>query len=145
MGQTMTSNPQNPDLATVLWRYFTGAHFDGKPRTNATWRKHGTIPKGHITWWTGKPRFHRMGIRWAILIIPAAWILAYTEFQLATLIVSLAFMPYALHHGSLSIHRRTTMVHKVHVPERPSMANVREHKHVDNTDIAPLTEMEYPV
>ena len=137
-------NKQNPDILVAMWRYFTGAHLDGQRRTNATWRKPGTIPKQHVTWWTGKPRFHRMGIRWATILVPAGYLFAYSEYKLATLFVTLAFLPYAIHHGSFAIHQRSTMVHKVAVPERPSMARVREHKPMDE-HVAAFTESTYAV
>jgi hypothetical protein len=51
-------------IMVILWRFFTGAHLDGKERTNATWFQHGTMPKHRARYfWNRIPRAHRAGYR----------------------------------------------------------------------------------
>lgn len=82
----------------LIWRYFTGAHWHGKRVTNATWLKRGTLPKHHVTWWTSKPRIHRMAYRWLILAIPAGWMFLFETFHYWTCLVTIALIPYTLHY-----------------------------------------------
>lgn len=95
------ANENRPGLPTFLWRYFTGHHLDGRPRTNATWTKRGTAPGHHVNWWNAKPRLHRMAWRWALVGIPAGWIIAYLNspsYQInLTVIVTLCALPYLFH------------------------------------------------
>lgn len=94
---------RHPRLSVFLWRYFTGHHLDGKPRTNATWFRKGTVPSHHVNWWNAKPRAHRMVWRWALVIIPVGWIIAYSVSPVygvnLTVMVTLCVLPYVLHHG----------------------------------------------
>lgn len=48
-----------PAKKVIAWRFFTGAHLDGRRRTNATWFREGTSPKYLCNWWNRKPRFYR--------------------------------------------------------------------------------------
>lgn len=48
-----------PAKRVLIWRFVTGAHLDGRPRTNATWFKEGRTPKHYCNWWNRKPRFYR--------------------------------------------------------------------------------------
>lgn len=82
----------------MAWRFLTGAHMHGRQITNATWRKRGTMPRSHINWWTQKPRFHRMGLRWAMLIVPILWIELFVHFHYWTVIVSIGLSPYIVHY-----------------------------------------------
>lgn len=101
------STQKHPSFWVYLWWFFTGHHLDGKPRTNSTWFRRGTAPSHHLNWWTGKPRFHRMLWRWAIVGIPTAWLVCY-EFAPTygvnlMVIITLAFIPYLFHHGILKV------------------------------------------
>lgn len=57
----------------LAWRYFTGAHLDGKRRTDATWTKPGSRPNYHISWWNCLPRRTRMawrhGMFWPAILV----------------------------------------------------------------------------
>jgi hypothetical protein len=67
----------------IAWRFISGAHLDGRNRTDATWTRpaakvlHQT---GHASWWAHQPRLHRAGYRLAALSVAAglaaAWWLA---------------------------------------------------------------------
>jgi hypothetical protein len=51
---------------TLLWRWFTGHPWHGKPYTDAGWFRHGTkalTVTGHAHRWHHMPRIHRTGIR----------------------------------------------------------------------------------
>lgn len=56
----------------VIWRYLTGAHLDGKVRTDAgIWRAGVTsVNGGSVTWWTTRPRgvraLFRLGVPTAV-------------------------------------------------------------------------------
>lgn len=94
---------RTPGFGTFLWRWFTGNHLDGKRRTNATWFKKGTVPPHHCNWWSAKPRFHRSIWRWAMVLVPIGWVILYRISPVwnmnLTLVGTLAFLPYAIHHG----------------------------------------------
>lgn len=53
-----------------LWRHFSGAHYHGERRTDATWFRHGSTTKrqydhgGFMDRWEHKPRGHRALWRW---------------------------------------------------------------------------------
>lgn len=94
-------------LVTAICRFLTGAHLDGKKYTNATWLKPGTMPKAQVTWWTGKPRLHRMAIRWAGMLIPAAWVYLFWRFNFWTLFLTVAWLPYSFHNAWHFIAKRT--------------------------------------
>lgn len=49
-----------PSAQVLAWRFFTGAHLDGRRRTNATWTKEGTAPRYLCNWWNRKPRLYRV-------------------------------------------------------------------------------------
>lgn len=106
----------HPRLSVFLWRYFTGHHLDGRPRTNATWFKRGTVPSHHVNWWNAKPRAHRMLWRWALVIVPVGWVTAYEMSPVyginLTVMVTLCVLPYVLHHG---IYRAISLIPKNHV------------------------------
>jgi hypothetical protein len=93
----------NSTLPIFLWRYLSGHHLDGSPRTNATWFRKGTTPSHHVNWWSAKPRFHRMLWRWATIIIPVGWFFLYritpTYYINVTVVVTIAWLPYIIHHG----------------------------------------------
>jgi hypothetical protein len=121
-----TPHPANEAGRTTLvaftWRYLTGHHLDGVNRTNATWLKRGTAPVHHVNWWTEKPRFHRMMWRWLIIALPAGWLAAVhyspaVEANL-TILVTLAFLPYLIHHVTMAFIRRMPVAHMIRVHER---------------------------
>jgi hypothetical protein len=61
----------------LAWRYVSGAHLDGRIRTDAGWFTRGTKvlhPTGRASRWAHKPRAHRAGWRLAVpaLIVAAA-------------------------------------------------------------------------
>lgn len=97
------ANQDSPRLRIFLWRFFTGNHLDGRPRTNATWFRRGTAPSHHVNWWNAKPRFHRAIWRWALVLIPTLWLIAYHYSPVyginLTLIITLCALPYVFHHG----------------------------------------------
>lgn len=103
------ATPRNPSLPLFLLRYFTGHHLDGRHRTNATWFKRGTAPSHHLTWWTAKPRFHRMIWRINSVIVPTGWIIAYkfspTYGINLTVLITLCLLPYLFHHGIMAVIR----------------------------------------
>lgn len=53
-----------PSKKVLAWRFLSGAHLDGHRRTNATWLKRATRPRGELNWWTAKPRLYRAFWRW---------------------------------------------------------------------------------
>jgi hypothetical protein len=107
--------PGYVSLRVFAWRYFTGAHLNGRRYTNATWFRRGTSPKPALTWWTALPRLHRAAYRLLIIVIPASWVYAYTVGRWWTLLATFAVLPYVLHHGSLAATRRIAPVKKVKV------------------------------
>lgn len=109
---------KHPSLIRFTWRYFTGHHLDGIHRTNATWLRKGTAPAHHVNWWNAKPRLHRAAWRWALVVIPSLWGLAYSyspKFSVnVTVLVTLSALPYLVHHGvsrMLSLLPRRTVVY----------------------------------
>jgi hypothetical protein len=53
-------------LARMWWRFVTGNHMDGEPRTNAGWTARGTqvlTKNGRAGKWAHRPRLERAGIR----------------------------------------------------------------------------------
>jgi hypothetical protein len=119
---------QPTTLNKFLWRYFTGHHLDGKRRTNATWFKRGTMPIHHVTWWSAKPRIHRMLWRWGIIIIPIGWGLAVrftpvVKGNLAVLL-TLVFLPYLIHHVTMRFVNLIPTTRLVTVHENIPVADV---------------------
>ena len=60
----------------LAWRYASGAHLDGKIRTDAGWFRRGTRvlhQSGHASRWAHKPRAHRAAWR---LAVPAVILMA---------------------------------------------------------------------
>lgn len=57
-------------ILALVWRHFSGAHYHGKRRTDATWLRHGTTSDrkydhdGFMSRWEHKPRAHRALWRW---------------------------------------------------------------------------------
>ena len=102
-----TPHPANisgrPTLGQFIRRYLSGHHLDGKKRTNATWFKRGTAPIHHVNWWSAKPRFYRMLWRWTTIIGPIGWFILYrispSYYLNITVIVTIAWLPYIIHHG----------------------------------------------
>ena len=103
----------------VFWRFATGNHLDGRPRTNASWRRKGTMPKHRLNWWNAKPRLNRMGWRWGsvglFLVIVAGFILE----PWVTLFLCTAMCPYVAHRSLTLIRAQIGWTHKVAVSERP--------------------------
>lgn len=83
-------------LLTGVWRYLSGHAIDGRPTTNATWLKAGTLPKHHLNWWSRKPRLHKAAYRWAILLAPSGWVLAYQNYRFWTLCVTFGVSVYVI-------------------------------------------------
>jgi hypothetical protein len=55
----------------LTWRFMTGAHLDGKIRTDAGWLARGTKvlhPTGRASRWAHMPRLHRAGWRLGVLL-----------------------------------------------------------------------------
>lgn len=117
--QVHPTQERHPSLPKFLWRYFTGLHLDGIPRTNATWFQKGTAPSHHANWWTCKPRYQRMIWRWGMVLVPTGWLIAYHFSPVyginLTLIVTIAIMPYLVHHGVYKILRMIPRSHVVFV------------------------------
>lgn len=126
---THPANDNNPRLHVFLWRYFTGAHLDGRPRTNASWTRKGTVPSHHVNWWNSKPRLHRMVWRWLMVVIPVGWIIAYklspTYGINLTVFITLCCLPYILHHG---IYKLVRML------PRHTVVFVHDNVHVEDVD-----------
>lgn len=119
-------------ITHLLWRYFTGAHWHGKRVTNSTWFKSGTLPKHHVTWWTSKPRIHRMAYRWIIILVPIGWVILFEHFHYWTSLVSIALIPYTLH----------TAWHSI---QNGAKQNVRVPLQFDNPTDAKVTSITQPV
>lgn len=111
---------QKPGLFVTLWRFFSGAHLDGRVYTNATWTKAGTHPKARLTWWNSRPRLHRAAIRITAIVGPVSWIYLYVRYHYWTTVLTLAMVPYTLHNGWAFVVARIRR--GVRVPEqlRPS-------------------------
>jgi len=86
-------------VPVAIWRFFTGAHFDGKRYSNATWLKPGTLPKAQLTWWTKLPRLHRALFRTGMVGIPLGWLQIYNRFPYWVLLFTGMILPYAIHRG----------------------------------------------
>jgi hypothetical protein len=59
----------------LAWRYATGAHLDGRIRTDAGWFRRGTRvlhQSGHASRWAHKPRWRRMAWRLAVPLVVLA-------------------------------------------------------------------------
>lgn len=112
----------------MLWRFFTGAHMDGRHYTNATWWRHGNMPRHNITWWNSKPRAHRMTFRWLIVGIPIGWVLLFEHYHFYTMWASIALAPYAVHRAWHEINVRTRQNVNIprHFEARAEDANVTD-------------------
>lgn len=125
----------NP-FPVMLWRYFTGAHFDGRKYSNATWLKPGTLPKSQLTWWTKLPRLHRAIIRFLILAIPAAWTFGYSSsYRYWVVLCTGMIMPYGIHRGWQMVARRGITGIKV----RGEYAGLGDEQNVIETLVFPDT------
>ena len=80
-----------------MWRFFTGAHLNGKTYNDATfWRDCSPRYKNRrlaSTWWRRKARAKRMGWRNACFWIPLLLLVAVTKFPSYTFVVFLLFSP----------------------------------------------------
>lgn len=136
------ANQKPPRLHIYTWRFFTGLHLDGKARTNATWFKPGTAPPHHLNWWSKKPRFHKMMWRWAIVGLPIAWITCYafapTYGINLMVIITLAFIPYAFHHGVMKVMRLIPQKTVVYVHDNIRVEDVDDE--LDNITIPEMLE-----
>jgi hypothetical protein len=59
----------------LIWRYLSGAHLDGKYRTDAGWLTRGTKvlhPTGRASKWAHMPRLHRAAWRWGVPLVIVA-------------------------------------------------------------------------
>lgn len=78
---------RTPRASVLMWRFFTGAHLDGRRRTNATWLKPGTAPRYLCNWWNRKPRlfrvFWRLGTIGTAALITAAYLISPPLFWLS--------------------------------------------------------------
>ncbi len=110
----MTIN-RKPNVFVTAWRYFTGAHLDGRIYTNATWTKPGTHPKQKLTWWNSRPRFLRAAIRDVPIIGIPAWLWLYVNYHYWTVVITLAVTPYVIHNGWWLIYSRAKQ--GVRIPE----------------------------
>lgn len=73
---------------TLVGRYFSGAHLHGLQITDAGWFARGTRPltaDRRASQWAHMPRAHRMGIRWAAVVIPTAGIWLYIDHPIVAL------------------------------------------------------------
>lgn len=135
------ANKGHPRLSVFLWRYFTGHHLDGIPRTNATWFNRGTAPSHHVNWWNAKPRAHRMIWRWGLVLIPVGWVIAYVNSPVygvnLTVIVTLCALPYLFHHG---IYRVISLIPRHRVVFVTD--NVRSEEITDLDDISISEQIE---
>ena len=112
----------------MLWRYFTGAHMDGRHYTNASWWRHGSMPRSNITWWNSKPRAHRMAWRWLIIAIPVGWVLLFEHYHFYTMWASIALAPYAIHRTwhEINVRARQSVNVPRHFESRPEDINVSD-------------------
>jgi len=121
-----TPHPANEagrtSLTQFTWRYLTGQHLDGVKRTDATWFSRGTSPAHHVNWWSEKPRFNRMMWRWFIILLPTGWFIALYYSPVVkgnlTILITLAFLPYLVHHVTMAFICRIPIPHVVSVHER---------------------------
>lgn len=93
----------------MWWRFFSGAHLDGRKHSNATWRKPGTLPKHSLTWWTAKPRLHRAGYRWAMVVIPIGGLYLYSHYRTWTEVVGIGLVPFLLERAWKFIHDKSRL------------------------------------
>jgi hypothetical protein len=106
----------------LLWRFFTGNHSDGEPRTDAGWFRKGhksVDPRRPIpSAWSLRPRIERAGIRWAVLLsvtlLPAtgawAWFYHHTAFLLSATLLGVS--------TGLLVYWRGTLVYRAHAYRR---------------------------
>lgn len=143
---------RHPNLHVFIWRYFSGHHLDGKPRTNATWFRAGTAPSHRMNWWTAKPRLHRLLWRWAIVGFPVGWILAYSFSPTyginLTVIITLCALPYVIHHGTYKVLRliprsRVVFVHDNVISEdvNPDLDDVAIGEQLQGDDIQQILDI----
>ncbi|WP_149030697.1 helicase HerA domain-containing protein [Kitasatospora sp. MBT66] len=115
---------------SVLWRFFTGDHLDGKPRTNATWTHRGTKSTREdgraANKWDHLMRLERMGVRLAASTIAAGTAYEYTQAPEATLLgieatglsaasYTAAYMAFRTTDGLLTWRHRRDWVWPLHI------------------------------
>lgn len=151
------SNPQVPahghiPFGRVLWRFFTGAHMDGEIRTDAGWFKPGSANHRNATWWTIKPRFHRM--LWRVIPVAAivGWLTAYhyapTVRGNGMVVLTIMALPFLFHRAVIYISRRIPRTRVVmvtpHEPLDHSVMDSEQWGTVEESDIEDLTETAFP-
>lgn len=81
--------------AVLLWRFISGAHMDGRPRTDSGWTRPASrvlTATGQASWWAHQTRARRAGCRAAavglVLGEAAMWLLVRPEAAALSLIVA---------------------------------------------------------
>lgn len=94
----------------VLWRLLTGAHLDGKLRTDATWwlRGHNDLSQNkRAPKWAYLPRAARMGIRWGSAVFLAWFVAGWISDRTTTVVITVVLVLLAAGIVALlSIRRR---------------------------------------
>ena len=141
------AKPSNPGLGMFLWRFFSGQHLDGIARTNATFFSYGTSPTHHLNWWSKKPIFHRMLIRWFLILAPVGVLVGYhyaPSYRMnLVVIILLAGFPYLFHQVTMQLVSLVPKVHVVIAHERLVMDEVSAELD-EVTDIGDIIELHIP-
>lgn len=136
-------NPHWPQhcVGKFIWRFATGAHMDGKTRTNASWWVPGTQPKHKANWWNRKPRGHRMIWRWGIVLFAILDFAFYQYNPWWFFLVNLAITPFLLHRiaGNMRDHFRRVRRVKAKEPRAPLKV---ERKEIDTIGAEPDPEID---
>jgi len=106
---------RKPSLPLALWRWFSGAHLDGRIYTNATWTKGGTHPRARLTWWNSRPRLFRAAVRTLSILLPVLWLNLFVWFHYWTVVVSVGIAPYVIHNAWWIVFKATQR--SVRIPE----------------------------
>jgi len=112
-------------LGPIIWRFISGAHHDGKIRTDAGLLRPGVrvmTPTGHTTRWAHRPRLHRAGIRWAVVLTIASICIGLIADTWATLVGLSTFLVLVLIVGAWQSWRKLRALNHQRKIVRP-MAN----------------------
>lgn len=137
----------------LMWRFFTGAHLDGVKYTDAGWFKKGSANHRLATWWTVKPRFHRLLWRWATVAIPVAIYVSYKHAPLVYVNLAAyiwtALAPFILWRAGVFISARIPRTREI-IITRPAdtpetVMDSSQWGTLEDSDISELEDMSIPV
>lgn len=136
-------------FAQFAWRLLTGNHLDGVARTDATWFRAGKTPSHRLTWWTAKPRFHRMMWRWGVIVAPVGFYFAYENAPVirvnAAIMLVGVYAPFLSWRIAIMIVARIPRVRVVTVMVPHDQVPIQVNAEIDEVvDAIPVHELEEP-